>query len=71
MTTNDGQPPRWFEVAGPDGKFHAADGTHAADATIEGDTVVVHASAVSEPVQARHAFEADPQPPPNVVNSAA
>ena len=49
-----GGPPE-FALAGPDGTWHWADGR------IEGDTVVVSSSEVSEPVAIRYAWQANPR----------
>jgi len=43
-----------FEVAGPDGKYSAA------DARIEGESVVVSSAAVLKPVSVRYAWAASP-----------
>jgi len=43
-----------FQVAGPDGVFHAA------EAVLDGDTVVVSSSHVEKPIAARYAWQADP-----------
>ncbi|HTJ12552.1 MAG TPA: sialate O-acetylesterase [Dinghuibacter sp.] len=50
LITNDGQPPKFFEVAGADKVFHPA------DATIEGDHIVVKSGDVRTPVSVRYAF---------------
>ncbi len=55
---------RHFELAGPDGTFHPA------DATIEGETVVVSSKAVPQPTVVRYAFRQFPQPSPNLFNQA-
>ncbi len=47
--------PKGFQVAGPDHKFHWA------DAKIVGDTVVVSSPDVSNPVDVRYAWDADPE----------
>jgi len=45
-----GGPLKWFTIAGPNHKFVAA------EAAIEGDTVVVHSDEVSEPEAVRYAW---------------
>ena len=45
-----GGPLKWFSIAGADGNFVPA------DASIDGDTVVVHSDAVSAPVAVRYAW---------------
>jgi sialate O-acetylesterase len=45
-----GGPLKWFTIAGADGNFVTA------DATIDGDTVVVHSDTVSAPVAVRYAW---------------
>ncbi len=52
-----------FEVAGADGKFVSA------QASIEGDTVVVEAPSIPEPVAVRYAWAAWPDPLPNLYNA--
>ena len=49
LTTKDGLPPNWFEVAGSDKKFVKA------EATIQGDTVVFN-SPMANPVYVRYAW---------------
>ncbi|MEZ5364676.1 MAG: sialate O-acetylesterase [Bryobacterales bacterium] len=44
-----------FQVAGPDGRFHAA------DAETDGKTVTVSSPHVAHPIAARYAWAADPQ----------
>jgi len=34
LKTKDGQPPKWFEVAGPDGKFQKAEAVIAEDGVV-------------------------------------
>ncbi|MFG0263914.1 MAG: sialate O-acetylesterase [Rhodopirellula sp. JB055] len=50
LTTSDGKSPSHFSIAGADQKFVAA------DAEIDGDTIVVHSDAVTEPVAVRYAW---------------
>lgn len=47
LVARDGKPLTEFQIAGEDGKFVAA------EATIDGDSVVVHASGVEHPTQVR------------------
>ena len=61
LTARDGAS-RSFAVAGEDQKFHWA------DATIEGDEIVVSSKDVAKPVAVRYAWEDDPQV--NVFNGA-
>lgn len=63
LRTNDGQKPRGFAVAGPDGRFAWA------DARIDSDsqTVIVSSPAVSEPVAVRYGWSSFPET--NLVNS--
>lgn len=62
LKTSDGQSPRGFELAGPDGAFHPA------TARVDGASVVVEASGVKNPAGIRYAFHAAPEV--NLVNSA-
>jgi sialate O-acetylesterase len=48
-------PPKGFQLAGPDHKFHWA------EAKIVGNTVVLSSSDVSNPVDVRYAWDADPE----------
>jgi sialate O-acetylesterase len=50
LVAKDG-PLKWFAVAGDDRQFHAA------QATIEGDTVIVSTADVSQPVAVRYAWD--------------
>jgi sialate O-acetylesterase len=50
LVARDGQPLTHFEIAGADGMFVAA------EATIEGESVVVHSPQVSQPKQVRFAW---------------
>lgn len=50
LNTNDGQAPKFFELAGADKVFHPA------EATIEGDHIVVKCDKVRTPVAVRYAF---------------
>jgi sialate O-acetylesterase len=54
LTTTDGQPPRRFTIAGEDRKFVAA------EAKIDGSTVIVSSPQVLRPVAVRYAFVNDP-----------
>ena len=50
LTTNDGKAPQFFTIAGADGVFYDA------EAKIDGQSVVVSAKEVSNPVAVRYAF---------------
>lgn len=50
LTTRDGKTPSHFEIAGDDGQYVAA------EAKIEGNTVVVHAEAVKSPKSVRYGW---------------
>jgi sialate O-acetylesterase len=60
LSTRDGQPPAFFEIAGADGAFHPA------TATISGDTVTLQSSDVPAPVAARMGWTETAQP--NLIN---
>jgi hypothetical protein len=62
LRTADGGAPLGFALAGADRVWHAA------EARIEGRSVVLASAAVPEPVAARHAWAANP--PVNLVNAA-
>jgi sialate O-acetylesterase len=62
LKSRDDQPLTEFEVAGDDGKFVAA------EATIDGDTVVVHAKDVSAPKQVHFGWRNVANP--NLINKA-
>jgi sialate O-acetylesterase len=62
LRSRDGGPIKGFALAGEDRKFHWA------DATIEGDHVVVSSAAVAEPVAIRYGWADNPDC--NLVNSA-
>jgi sialate O-acetylesterase len=62
LKSRDGKPLREFEIAGADGKFVPA------EATIDGQTVVVHARDVSTPVHVRFGWHHLANP--NLCNSA-
>ena len=62
LCTTDGRPPRHFEIAGSNGKFHPA------NARIEGDSVILSSDAVNAPKQARYAWATFMTP--NLVNAA-
>ncbi len=59
-----GGEPATFEIAGPDGTFAPA------TATVDGDSVVVTSSAVSEPKSVRYAWCNECVPVPNLFNDA-
>ncbi|MFC1545263.1 sialate O-acetylesterase [Gemmatimonadota bacterium] len=56
LATIDGAAPTHFEIAGRDRKFQAA------EARIEGDTVIVYAEQVTDPVAVRYAWRDDAEP---------
>ncbi|MFT7676394.1 MAG: sialate O-acetylesterase [Planctomycetota bacterium] len=56
LGTSDGEAPSHFQVAGADRVFHAA------QAVIEGATIVLRSDAVAEPVAARYAWGAGDEP---------
>jgi len=56
LATRDGAPPSHFEIAGRDRLYQPA------TAVIDGDTVVVRADAVREPVAVRYAWSDDAEP---------
>ncbi len=60
LKTRDGKAPSHFTVAGADRVFHAA------QATLDGETVVVRSAKVAAPVAVRYAFGAADEP--NLVN---
>lgn len=55
LLTTDQTPPRGFDLAGPDGRFLAA------EAHIDGDFVIVHHDQVTTPCGVRYAFAAEPK----------
>jgi sialate O-acetylesterase len=62
LVARDGQPLTWFTLAGPDGKFVAA------QAVIKDDTVVVTAPGITDPLAVRFAWDETAQP--NLFNKA-
>ncbi|MBI2804915.1 MAG: sialate O-acetylesterase [Planctomycetes bacterium] len=60
LQARDGKALSEFEIAGKDGKFVAA------EATIDGATVVVHSAAVAQPTQVRFGWRNTPNP--NLMN---
>ena len=62
LMSRDDEPLTWFEIAGEDKNFVKA------DATIEGDTIVVSSEAVAQPVAARFGWHQTAEP--NLVNKA-
>jgi sialate O-acetylesterase len=54
VVEDGGVPLRRFAIAGADRQWHSA------AATIDGDSIVVHSPAVSQPVAVRYAFSANP-----------
>jgi len=63
LDVRGGGSPRGFEIAGEDGRFVAA------DARLEGETVVVSSAEVKRPVAVRYAWTDDPVPA-NLMNKA-
>jgi len=55
LTTNDGQAPRWFAIAGKDKKFTWA------QTKIEGNNIVVWSDEVPEPAYVRYAWADNPR----------
>ncbi|HVV99040.1 MAG TPA: sialate O-acetylesterase [Planctomycetaceae bacterium] len=62
LVARDGKPLNWFAIAGEDKKFHQA------QATIDGESVVVHSADVKQPVAVR--FGWDQIAEPNLMNKA-
>jgi len=62
LVSRDGKPLNWFTIAGPNQKF--VDAT----ATIDGDTVMVHANEVKNPQAVRFGWHQEAEP--NLVNEA-
>ena len=60
LASRDAKPLDWFEIAGKDGKFLKA------QATIDGDTVLVSNDEISKPIAARFAW--DQKAEPNLMN---
>ena len=60
LMSRDDEPLTWFEIAGEDKNFVKA------DATIEGDTIVVSSDAVAQPIAARFGWHQTAEP--NLVN---
>lgn len=56
LAARDGKALTWFEIAGADGKFTAA------EAVIEGHDVIVSAAGVAGPMSARYAFSQIAEP---------
>jgi len=56
LVSSDGEPLRWFAVAGEDKEFSWA------DAEIEGDQIVLTCDGVSDPVYVRYAWADNPDP---------
>ena len=56
LVSRDGQPLTWWEVAGEDGAFKKA------EATIDGDSVVVKSAEVAAPVAVRYAWNQSAEP---------
>ncbi|MEX0702077.1 MAG: sialate O-acetylesterase [Planctomycetales bacterium] len=64
LKSSDGQPLRWFDVAGADGRLLPA------DATIDGEAVVVSNESVPEPRLVRYGWSGWLDSQPNFVNAA-
>jgi sialate O-acetylesterase len=62
LRTSDEQPPRDFDIAGPDGHFYPA------EAAIDGKRLQLRSPQVTNPVSARYDWQ--PFPDGNVINSA-
>jgi sialate O-acetylesterase len=62
LKSRDEKPLSWFVIAGKDQKFHAA------EATIDGDEVVIHSDKVSDPVAVRMGWSSIATP--NLINEA-
>jgi sialate O-acetylesterase len=62
LSTSDGKAPQGFSIAGPDRRFYWA------DASIEGNTVVVSSPSVTNPVMVRYAWGDSPRC--NLVNGS-
>lgn len=60
LRTSDGAPLRWFEIAEADPTGAGWPTYVPADAVIDGDTVVVSAAGIREPVSVRYAFAGNP-----------
>ena len=66
LTTDDGNSPAGFEVAGADGVYHDA-----TSATISGESIIVSSSAEPAPISVRYAWEGVTHTLVNVYNGAA
>lgn len=62
LASRDKKPLNWFEVAGEDNRFVAA------QAEIEGKTVLVWSEAVNKPAAVRFSWHMTPEPIPNLIN---
>ena len=62
LVSRDGKPLSYFTIAGPDQKF--VDAT----ATIDGDTIMVHAKKVKHPRAVRFGWHQEAEP--NLINKA-
>lgn len=63
LKSRDGKPLNWFHIAGDDQTFVAA------QAEIDGGTIVVSSPSVPHPVAVRFAWHMLPEPIPNLVNA--
>ena len=61
-SSRDKKPLNWFEVAGADNRFVAA------QAEIDGETVLVWSEAVKKPAAVRFSWHMMPEPNPNLIN---
>lgn len=64
LKSADGQPLRWFDVAGADGQFFPA------DVTIDGETLLVSSERVPQPRTVRYGWSGWLETQPNFVNGA-
>jgi sialate O-acetylesterase len=60
LTSSDGKPLSWFEIAGPDRKFYKA------NAEISGSSVLVWSDKITEPVAVRFGWHQEAAP--NLIN---
>jgi len=62
LKSSDGEPLTWFEVAGSDKEYIAA------EAQVDGDTIIVWSAEIAEPAAARFGWHEEAEP--NLVNGA-
>lgn len=60
LMSSDGEPLTWFEIAGEDKQYHDA------EATIEGNTIIVRSESVTDPIAVRFGWNQIAEP--NLVN---